>query len=517
MGTLKRIGRREFLALAAAGTVTAASARALPASRPGRADSAPGGGLDLDVELRAAPATAPLLPGRPTDTWAYTGRVLAGDPAGVAPVADGYLGPVVRVRSGQRVRFRFANGLPEESNVHWHGLHVPADMDGHPRDVVAPGGSFDYEFQVADRAGTYWFHPHIHGRTGRQAYMGLAGLILVSDSEEDAAGLPAGEYDAAFVLQDRSFSASNQFLYGAGGHMSQIDGVLGDRILVNGRVSPRLDVRAALYRFRFVNGSNSRIYKLAWGDGTPMTVIATDGGLLEAPTGRPYAMLAPGERIEVLADFGGRRKGTQIELRSLAFEGAGAMGGMTGDPALPDGAEFPVIRFRVRRRARDAGTIPTRLSTVTRYRLEDAANAASPRRIELSMAHPVGWAINGRTFELDEVLPDEVVGLGTLEAWEIVNVMAGGMHGGAGMAHPFHLHGFQFQVLGREVEPDSERGWLTVRDGYVDGGWKDTVLVMPGERVRLLVRFADFSGTYVYHCHNLEHADAGMMRNFRVI
>lgn len=158
--------------------------------------------------------------------------------------------------------------------------------------------------------------------------------------------------------------------------------------------------------------------------------------------------------------------------------------------------------------------MPSRLSAITRYRLEDATNAASPRRLALTMDPPFGWSINGRTFEMDEVLPDEVVRLGALEAWDIENTSAG-MHG-VGMAHPIHLHGFQFQVAERQIDPRFEANWRSVSAGFVDEGWKDTVLVMPGERVRVLVRFDDFAGVYLVHCHNLEHSDAGMARNFEI-
>jgi FtsP/CotA-like multicopper oxidase with cupredoxin domain len=461
--------------------------------------------------MTASPAMAQLLPGRPTSTWAYTARVLAGDPSAVTPIADGYLGPIVRARRGQDLRVRFVNGLAEPSIVHWHGLHVSPDMDGHPRDVVGPGAAYDYEFPIADRAGTYWFHPHPHGRTGIQVYNGLAGLLLVSDDEEDAARLPAGDYDVPLVIQDRTFDAANQFVYPAPGAGHGGGGVLGDTILVNGRANFTLDVRRSVYRLRFINGSNSRIYKLGWSDETPFSVVATDGGLLEEPVARPYVTLAPGERVDVIADFRGYPKGTVVSLLSRAFSGGA---GTPGGAALPNGAELTVLRARVRRRGPDEFTMPARLSTITRYRFEDATNASSPRRVELAMDHPFGWTINGRTFEMDEVAPDEVVSLGTLEAWDIVNTGAG-MHGG-GMAHPIHLHGFQFQVVEREVDRQFEAGWRSVSGGFVDDGWKDTVLVMPGERVRLLVKFDDFAGVYLYHCHNLEHADGGMARNFEV-
>lgn len=511
MFTRLRIGRRDFLYLAGLGACSLASgpARATgPAAAPRRVPR-----VDLEMDLTASSATANLLPGRATNTLAYTAHVHAGDPSSVTPLADGYLGPVIRARRGQTLAVRFVNELAEPSIVHWHGLHIRPELDGHPRDAVGPGAVYDYQLPITDRAGTYWLHPHPHGRSAEQVYGGLAGLLLVSDGEEDAAGLPAGDYDVPLVIQDRAFDDANQFVYPAEGTVPHHDGALGDTILVNGRADFTLDVRRSVYRLRFLNASNFRIYKLAWSDATPLVVIATDGGLLESAVSRPYVTLAPGERVEVLADFRRYRKGTVVRMLSLAFSGVD-LTHMMGDVALPHGAEFTVFKARVRKRGRREFELPARLSTVTRYRLEDAANASSPRRIELTMDHLLGWSINGRTFEVDEVAPDEVVGLGALEAWDFVNTSAG-MHGG-GMAHPMHLHGFRFQVVERDVGHEFESGWESVAGGFVDEGWKDTVLVMPGERVRVLVRFDDFVGDYLYHCHNLEHADGGMARNFRV-
>jgi FtsP/CotA-like multicopper oxidase with cupredoxin domain len=318
--------------------------------------------------------------------------------------------------------------------------------------------------------------------------------------------------------------------------MDRMMGVLGDRVLVNGRPDFVLPVATRPYRLRLLNGSNSRIYKLAWEDGTPLTVIATDGGLLERPVQRDYVTLGPGERAELWADFSGRALGAELRLQSAAFAGAEAGDmDMGRRSALPDGTVFPLVRVRVDRRSNDREPLPDRLSTIRRHRLEDAVNRTRPRAFTLA-ARGMGWTINGRTFEMEGVADDEKVKLGTLEAWEFINapghMMMGGMgmghggghagHGGMGMgqaeemAHPMHVHGVQFQVVGREVRPQLATHWETVRGGYVDEGWKDTVLVMPGERVRLLLKFEDFTGLYPFHCHNLEHEDLGMMRNYRV-
>lgn len=171
----------------------------------------------MELALKATRGQVAILPGAATAVWHYQAELLAGDPASVVALPGSYLGPILRVRQGQRVRVRFANDLTEPSIVHWHGLLAPDGMDGHPRHAVGAGQSYAYDFQVVNRAGTYWFHPHPHGLTGGQAYRGLAGLLIVNDAEETALGLPQGEYDQPLVIQDRQFDVQNQLVYLAQG------------------------------------------------------------------------------------------------------------------------------------------------------------------------------------------------------------------------------------------------------------------------------------------------------------
>lgn len=544
MASTQRLSRRAALRLAGIGVVTIAAGGLAGCSRALAGRSGPAAGRaqtrstsaqpfepDVEIALKATRGTVSILPGQPTRVWTYQGEVVRGDPASLQTLPGGYLGPIVHLSTGQKVRVLFSNELDEPTIVHWHGLHVPAEMDGHPKDVVGPEQRYVYEFEIRNRAGTYWFHPHPHRRAGPQVYAGLAGLLLVSDPEEAALGLPGGDYDIPLVLQDRVFDRNNQFVYQVGGMMDQMMGVLGDRILVNGRPDFTLPVAARAYRLRLVNGSNARIYKLAWSDGTPLTVIATDGGLLERPVQREYVTLGPAERVELYADFSQRSVGTQLVLRSLSFEdgmlmgglGGGMMGGTRGGmgagQALPNGAPFAVLTVRVERVEPSIDSLPERLSTITRYQLSDAVNWDRPRHFVYAMQSMMTWAINGRTFEMEGVADDEIVGLDTLEVWELENAGRGtgmGVMGGMAMPHPVHIHGGQFQVLDRQVDPALSATWETVRRGYVDEGWKDTILLMPGERARLLLKFADFAGLFLQHCHNLEHEDQGMMRNYRV-
>ena len=236
-------------------------------------------------------------------------------------------------------------------------------MDGHPMYAIDPGETFVYEFEMRNRAGLYFYHPHTHEATATQVYRGLAGAIIVGDDEEKALDLPSGEFEIPIVLQDRSFNDDNQLVYGGGMH-AQMVGFQGDRILVNGRPDYAIDVASRAYRLRILNGSNSRIYKLAWDDASPITVIGVDGGLLEKPEEKPYVMLAPGERLDVWADFSGRSVGSRIVMRSAPFSGVlprmarGMMGGMMAGSALPVGGDYPLFTVRVARAASDSPALP---------------------------------------------------------------------------------------------------------------------------------------------------------------
>jgi len=526
------VDRRRFLQVSGAATVAALTGGGTLLTPPEVA-AAPARGLravDLRIALKARRGKVAILPGPKTPVWRFTAKVSAGDPAAVQPIPGSYLGPTIRARAGQRVAVDFNNRLREESIVHWHGLHVPEDADGHPRFAVPKGGKYHYEFDVLNRAGMYWYHPHPHERTGPQVYNGLAGLFIVSDDEEDALGLPSGEYDVPVVIQDRMFANDNrlQYLGGMGGGGTMFMGMLGNQILVNGKPDVTLDVEARPYRLRLLNGSNSRIYKLAWEDGTRFTVIGTDGGLLRKPVKRNYITLAPAERVEIWVDFADRGVGAETKLISLPFMNGQI--GMPGGDEFPQGMEFDILTVRVTREGTGGNSLPAKLSSFPKYKLANAklssfpkyklANAVNrrdPRRFEYSFASG-RWVINARTFQMTAVAADQIVQLGTLEVWELENLRGSGpgMGMGPAMPHPVHLHGQQFQVLDRKVDPRFATHWRDVKDGYVDEGWKDTVLLMPGEKVRILRRFDDYTGLFLQHCHNLEHEDMGMMRNFRI-
>lgn len=542
--------RRGFLLQATAGVIASAAVphwlqamtkHGMPKLAPNKAS--PSFNPDTEIELVCRPASAAILDGQETRVWQYFANLVKGPEDTLSPLPGSYLGPLMRFWKGQKIRIRLHNELPEPTITHWHGLHVPALMDGHPMYAIDPGETFVYEFEIRNRAGLNLYHPHPHEATAPQVYRGLAGAILVNDHEERALGLPSGEYEVPIIIQDRTFDDDHQLIYAAGIHARRF-GFHGNRILVNGRPDFNIDVASRAYRLRVANASNARIYKLAWDDRTPLTVIGVDGGLLEAPEKKPYVMLAPGERLDLFVDFAGRSVGSKLVMMSRSFSGAlprmaehmmsghgmGRMGGrMQGMMAasLAPGSDYPLFTAKVTRSVSDGPSLPQSLTKIARFEPSLAANPDKPVPIAISEG-PMSVLLNGRPYADNDVQAFERIPIGSVELMEIFHSheagmgMMGGMGtmGGMGMmmsmAHPVHLHGQQFQILGRSVDEEHVRDYATVREGFVDNGLKDTVLVMPGERVRLIKPFEDFTGLFMYHCHNLEHEDMGMMRQFSV-
>jgi len=257
---------------------------------------------------------------------------------------------------------------------------------------------------------------------------------------------------------------------------------------------------------RLLNGSNSRIYKLAWQDGAPLVVLGTDGGLLEKPVKRSFITLAPAQRLDLWVNFSQSVVDETRQLISLPF---GVYGGET---------TYSVLSAKVEQTIDHALALPDQLSQIVGYSANDAVNRDSPRRFQMEIGRRMNWRINGRTFDMQSVARDEIVHLGDMEIWEFENTIGSGMGmmGSMSLPHPMHIHGLQFQILERKISDAGRGAWETLQPGFVDEGWHDTVLVMPGETVKVLLKFEDFTGLYLYHCHNLEHEDMGMMRNYRV-
>jgi blue copper oxidase len=511
----RSINRRNFLKLSVSGAILLGSGLDRWLLRPAFAQAGPFI-PDAEISLTAQEKTLSILPGAQTRVWSYAGELISGSGASVQAIPGSYLGPIIRVKSGTKLRILFHNNLAEKSVIHPHGLHLPENCDGGPMQAIDPGQTKVYEFQVIDRACPAWFHPHPMGRTAEQVAMGLAGLLYVSDADEEKAvpGAATGANDIPVVIQDRLFDANNQVLY----QPNMMWGYLGNRILVNGQPETRLAVEPRGYRLRLLNGSNARTFKLAWSNGTPLLVIGSDGGLLPAALTRDYLMLMPGERIDLWADFSSLA-GQSVILRSLPFTpggmgmmGMGMRGGMMGGMGmggsdLLNGAALDVLTVSVGSQASSHPALGPLPALSVRYDAGNVPNFAAPRPFTLSMGHMMTWTINGRVFDPTAVADDEKVNLDQVLAWEFANASP--------IPHPMHLHTTSFQVVGRDTTYVTA-AYGDVYQGFVETGWKDTVSVWPGERVKIAMKFGPYTGMYMYHCHILEHEDMTMMRNLLI-
>ena len=409
-----------------------------------------------------------------------------------------YLGPTIRARTGDRVRMNVTNRLLEPTTVHWHGMHLPAAMDGGPHQIILPGETWRPYWTIANEAATLWYHPHPLARTGEQVYRGLAGLFVVDDRNSESLGIPKeyGVDDIPLIIQDRKFDGNGQLLYDPDHDRIVSPGMLGDTILVNGTLAPYVEIPAKLIRLRLLNASNARRYNVGFSDNRGFYQIATDGGLLAAPVERSRMVLAPGERAEVLVDL--TTVTEPITLMSYAVvDDVLAIVNLIQEILLPDNDEnqiFKLVELRPTP-ARDVGSaIPDSLNTIVRLNVADAVKTRS-----FTMDGTAG-GINGKAMDHRRI--DEVVRRGDIEIWKVGSQSP--------TYHPFHVHGVQFLLLDRDGTPP----------GAAEQGWKDTVIIGPAETVRLIMRFSDYSDPhlpYMFHCHVLEHEDMGMMGQFVVV
>lgn len=432
--------------------------------------------------LNAQITTASIMNGKTTRVFGYHQNIL---------------GPTLKMNSGETANISFNNSLAEETNIHWHGLLVPQNMDGHPENIIQAGSSFNFNFNINQRAGTYWYHPHPHGKTAHQVFMGLAGFFIVNDAEEASLNLPSGDYEIPLVIQDKRIYSDFALNYSPTDD-EIMTGYLGQYVCVNGIYSPSHKVATRWYRLRILNGSTARVYNLALSNGASFTVIGADGGLISIPETTDNLLLAPGERADILVDFSSYTIGTEIYLQSGVFSGGGEAQGSDA---------FRIMKFLVDRQETDSFTVPASLSSIIPI---PATQSSYNRNFDLKQpdhnAHggmnmgSMQHTINGKSFDMNRI--DFSVNAGATEIWTFDNSMSDEIH-------PMHIHGVQFQVLDRT----GGRGALMA----TEKGWKDTVLLMAQEKVRVIMTFPNNKGKFVVHCHNLEHEDSGMMLNFEIL
>ena len=423
-----------------------------------------------------------------------------GQPVPSAGYSRPVLGPAVRLTRSETATITVENKMTVATTVHWHGLVIPGAVDGGPHNTIAPGGRWTARLSIDQPEATAWFHPHPHGETAKQVYSGLAGILIVEDGSGERIGLPRryGVDDLPLVLQDRVFDRNGEPVYRPS-PMDVMAGFRGDTFIVNGVVAPVARVPAGLVRLRFVNGANARFFDLSFSDRRSFHVIASDGGYLSAPVATERLLIAPGERYEVLVDFSNGatttlETGTDGNVPMMGMMGGAATGGR-------------IMRFDVDPGLAVAVTdLPKKLVDVPPL---DRSRIAGQRQFVLNdmmmgggmmgggmmggRGGPV-MAINGQPFDMRRV--DVAARRGTVELWEIGSQM---------MGHPFHVHGTQFQIVsmnGREPPPHMR-------------GWKDTVIVAREAQILVpLTQTASREHPFMFHCHILEHEDAGMMGQY---
>lgn len=405
-----------------------------------------------------------------TPTWGYSGN---------------YLGPTLRAARGEKVQVRTKNTLGEESTVHWHGMHLPAKMDGGPHQMVAPGATWSPHWTVNQPAATLWYHPHPHGKTEKHVQRGLAGMFLLDDEKSGRLELPKkyGVDDLPVIVQDVRFDGAK---FDHGHKMMRNTGFLGDRTMVNGTLDPYKEVGDELIRLRLLNASTARIYDFGFSDDREFALIGTDGGLLEKPARMDRIPLSPGERAEIVVRM---KPGERTTLRSFPQD---TYGDFWQQRFAGGDDSFDVLELRAKNTLRPSPEIPAELGELE---VPDGSDSVRGRFFGLLTS-----GINNKKMEMDRI--DETVTRGTAETWTVRNE--------DGTPHNFHVHDVQFRVL--EVDGKEPPPWMR--------GAKDTVFIPGGQTVKLAMRFdgpADPDTPYMYHCHLLYHEDLGMMGQFVVV
>jgi len=410
-----------------------------------------------------------------------------------------FWGPTLFVNKGDTVHMNVKNKLNDTTTIHWHGMHLPAVMDGGPHQVIPPNTLWQPYWKVANNAGTYWFHPHLHEMTMDQITKGLGGLLIVRDQIESALALPRtyGVDDIPLILTDRSFT-SNQFKVVP----------YGDSMLTNGVMRAQFNAPAQVIRFRVLNAAIERSYNLGFSDGRTFYIIATDGGLVDKPVGVTRFLISPGERIEILINCAGQ-SGTSIDLRAYNSTVSNFIGGGENFPNGPFAnalgkKDFNILNIKIG--AANSKAITSIPNTLTTNQFLSAASASLTRTITFTDSAGVPNILGPNAFILGRKMFDikyinHTVPLNNTEIWELKSSSI--------FAHPFHIHDVEFYLLSRNgaAVPAYEQGW------------KDVVLVKGKETVQFIAKFDDFADAthpFMYHCHISLHEDEGMMGQFVV-
>ena len=476
--------RRSFLAstlvLAAATLIEGCDTSTSPVEVPERFDrrlaipplaesSVDGDGTRV-FKLVAQEGSTELVPGLATPTWGYNGS---------------YLGPTLRAKRGERVAIEVTNRLAEPTTVHWHGMHLPATMDGGPHQPIAPGSTWRPTWTIDQPAATLWYHPHPHGQTEKHVYRGLGGLFLLDDPSAEVDGLPSnyGVDDIPVIVQDKRF-------YGDGRLDEEDDGnevgLLGSTIVVNGTSAPYFDVTTERVRLRLLNASTARTYAFGFDDDRSFLLVGTDGGLLATPYETHRIRLSPGERAEIVVAM---ESNSTVRLGSYEPD----LGSVAAPFAFGGNDSFDVLELRAAKALAPSPPVPETLARLPEPALPPDGRVS--RRFVLQERQ-----INGKRMDMDRI--DEVVAVDVPEIWEVRNDDL--------VPHNFHVHDQQFRVVDIDGEPPPPEL----------AGRKDTIYLEPRRDYRIALKFEDYvdpNSPLMYHCHLLLHEDEGLMGQFVVV
>ena len=407
-------------------------------------------------ELETQKGEWEFIKGKKAETYGYNGAIL---------------GPVLSFKSGEKIKINVKNNLDEETTVHWHGAIVSQNVDGVHHSDILPNKSRSVEFILNQPEATLWFHPHPMHKTAKQVYKGLAGLIYLEDDNTSKLNLPKtyGVDDFPLVIQDKKIDSNGKLEYTTN-HMEKIHGKSGGYLMVNGVISPYINISKGLTRLRVINGSNATNYNINL-RGKKFYQIASDGGLLPTPIEMTKITLAPGERAELLVDSKNLENIDYLyvnETKALEFR-KNNKNGIT---------QLPEVLTSLPEIAEDLSKLKTR-----EFILKTTSNSNT---------------INGEKYDMEKL--NFQVEKGKKEIWSITN-----SNGMMDMPHPFHVHGAQFRIIERngKIPPLNEQGW------------KDTVNLKAGDNVKILIEYKT-NGITVYHCHILEHEEMGMMGQFNI-
>jgi len=437
-------------------------------------------GTTFDLSLAAN--SVQYQSGAKTPTYGYNG-------------AD-FWGPTLLMKKGEQVTLNVKNDLSEETTTHWHGMHIPAEMDGGPHQVIAAGETWSPQFEVKNNAATYWYHPHMHETTLKQLTLGAGGFIIVEDDEELALALPRtyGVDDIPLVLTSRRFTSTNEF---------DMTTAYGDYLLANGVMNAEVSLPAQMVRLRILNAETERYYNVAL-DGRTFYVIGTDGGLLNAPLPVTQVRMSPGERYEIVIDLSKDPVGTQLPLQALnsgmPFGAGGSEPATSGEfGSLLNNTTFELLSITVAAATDKAVTsLPATLASHTLWTEADATNS---RTIAITDEGPgTPFTFDNKGYSMDTI--NQTVKLDTVEKWTITNDFVFG--------HSFHIHDVQFAIVSRSTGDVAD----------YEKGWKDTFAILPNESVTFVAKFDDFASDmhpFMYHCHMANHEDGGLMGQFLVV